>query len=528
LLGWFADRTVRTKILTAVGTLAAVAIVVGVVGIRSLGTVSGEANRMYTQGSVPLAHLADLHNAELKARMEFFGYAMDSDPTRKAKWLAGLKQDDADIASADAAYKQTTEVDQATLTAFENAWAQYTQIRDQQMLPLAAAGKLPEMLAIQATAAQPHISDAADALDALQVLEQKVASGTAASARSDYARARTVSLAVLVIGLILAVSLGLYVARLIVTGIREMSRVIGDLAAGDLTGVATVRSGDEVGRMAASLNSATGNLREIIGAVAGSADTLAGSGTDLRQVSNRIGGSAGEASAQAGVVAAAADQVSQNVQTVSAGSGEMDASIREISQNATEAVRVAHSAVALAQEANGTVTKLGESSAEIGNVIKLITGIAAQTNLLALNATIEAARAGEAGKGFAVVASEVKELAQETAKATEDISQRIGTIQSDSAAAASAITEITEVINQINQFQVTISSAVEEQTATTAEMSRNVAQAASAAGEIASNINSVATAAQATTHGVDESRSSVEHLATLATDLKQLVGRFRY
>src|SRR3712207_4671236 len=168
----------------------------------------------------------------------------------------------------------------------------------------------------------------------------------------------------------------------------------------------------------------------------------------------------------------------------------MGASINEIAQNAAEAARVAGTAVQAAEETTRTVSKLGVSSQEIGEVVKTITSIAEQTNLLALNATIEAARAGEAGKGFAVVANEVKELAQETAKATEDIARRVDAIQADTAGATTAISGIAGIISQINDFQLTIASAVEEQGATTAEMNRSVSEAATGSGEIAGSIRS--------------------------------------
>jgi methyl-accepting chemotaxis protein len=201
----------------------------------------------------------------------------------------------------------------------------------------------------------------------------------------------------------------------------------------------------------------------------------------------------------------------------------MSASIREIARNAADAAKVAREAVDLAASTNATVTKLGDSSTEVGNVIKVITSIAQQTKLLALNATIEAARAGEAGKGFAVVANEVKELAKETAKATEDISQRIEAIQADSRGAVAAIGKISTTINQINDIQNTIASAVEEQTATTNEMSRNVAEGAKGSNEISRNIAGVATAARDTTAGAAKALESARVLTVMATELEKLV-----
>ncbi len=264
--------------------------------------------------------------------------------------------------------------------------------------------------------------------------------------------------------------------------------------------------------------------RSISGSVGRSASAVAGSASDMGLVSDQMSRSAEETAVQADVVSAAAAQVSDSVQTVASAVEEMSVSVREIAQNAGEASRVAGQAVEVAEITNATVSKLGVSSAEIGEVIAVITSIAEQTNLLALNATIEAARAGEAGKGFAVVANEVKELAKETAKATDDISGKIAAIQSDTGGAVEAIGRISSIIAQISDIQNTIATAVEEQNSTTNEIARNVSEAARGSSEIAENIGSVAGAARATTEGAAAIQDASAALGSIADELQSLVG----
>ncbi|MCM4080364.1 methyl-accepting chemotaxis protein [Paractinoplanes hotanensis] len=332
-----------------------------------------------------------------------------------------------------------------------------------------------------------------------------------------------------VVGLLLALiggTIAVVLARRISRRLAGLTGGLSRLAKRDLTVAVPVSGSDEIAVAGAELNSAVAELRAVMADVTAASHDVAGTAQRVASTGGELAGSAETAASRAGTVNIAAEGVSQVVQTVAAGAEEMGASISEISSNAQDAARAGRDGVGLAAAAADVISELRVSTTKIADVVRLIAGIAEQTNLLALNATIEAARAGETGKGFAVVATEVKELAQETARATEDVTERVAAIESDTSRAVTAIEAITARIAQVNDYQTAIAAAVEEQAATTAEMARNISEVASGSRDIASGIGAVTGAVDGTRHSVSVSHQAADELSTTARRLTGLVDRF--
>jgi methyl-accepting chemotaxis protein len=349
---------------------------------------------------------------------------------------------------------------------------------------------------------------------------------SAAGAKAAAARSERLMLMLLAGGIVAAVVLGLVAAREISRPLRRTVEVLKLVAGGDLTHQLDVTSGDEVGQMGEALNRTMALLRSTMRSIGDNVTTLASASDELAVVSSSMSESAALTSSQAVAAASSAEQVSASVQTVAVAAEELGASIREVAQHALAAATIAESGAAEARGANSTVAELSGSSAQIEQVVQLITAIAGRTHLLALNATIEAARAGEAGLGFAVVAREVKQLAQQTADATGDVSRAVLQIQGGSDNAAGAIVRIGEVIETVNENQGTIATAMEEQTATTSEISANALYAADGSTQIARSISAVADAAATTTSGAMQTQDSAAELSRMASELRILVGQF--
>ncbi|GAA1806771.1 methyl-accepting chemotaxis protein [Planosporangium flavigriseum] len=370
-----------------------------------------------------------------------------------------------------------------------------------------------------------------------KVLDATVKLTESVAKRSDAAQARATSMAVqsrtiMIAGCALALLLALVLALVITASVVEPVRQVADglrrLGDRDLSTALDDSGADEVAEMANAFNNATAAMREALTGVGERAAALTDASGELSTVSGRMDAQATTASDQASMAASAAEQVSGQVSTVASAAEEMTVSIEEIARSTATAVSVAASAVNSAEATKGAVDELSAASLEIGQIVKTITSIAEQTNLLALNATIEAARAGDAGKGFAVVASEVKDLAQETARASEDIIGKIDAIQVTTQRAGEAIGQITEVVSRIAEIQQTVAAAVEEQSATTGEINRNVSELATGSQQIADNIVGVAGTAQATSSDAAATQKAAADLAAMATTLQQLVSSFRY
>jgi methyl-accepting chemotaxis protein len=318
------------------------------------------------------------------------------------------------------------------------------------------------------------------------------------------------------------------VTRSIVDPLRRVSHVTDGLAARDLTRTAHLNRKDEFGRMANGLDAAMVAMRETMTELVDTAKALTLAAAELSRVSGNLTAGAADAAVKAATAVEATSQVNAGVQTAATGAEEMTAAINEIATSASRAAGVAEDSMRVAGEATQSILELEAASAEIGGIVRLITGIAEQTNLLALNATIEAARAGEAGKGFAVVANEVKDLAHATSKATSDITSRIQALQHSNQAVAAGVARIQDVISEINEFNITVASAVEEQSATTQVMTMAIADAARGSAEVAMVVSAVAEVSEATSDSARASLDASEHLGEFAAKLNGLVGSFRY
>jgi methyl-accepting chemotaxis protein len=517
---WLANRKTRSKVLLAVSAMALTALLTGGLAVSRMAAMNREVTEIRAHNVEDLLLLSDIRGAQsLINHNAALGLSAPTDPNVQAEAAQGTAAAIKELNTVLAAYlrQPISAQSRRKIAEFSGLWKQFTGA-----MAAIQQGKPPT---IDFNVVVPAMERA---VDELSRIEAEDVDAKVAVAHTHYATARLQVLLALIAGLLAAAGLALLISASMTRRLRPVVDAMDAMATGDLSRTVAVHGKDEIGTMAGAVNRATAGVRDTVAALARSAELVSRSAGQLDQVTAGVAGSVRAVSERSHAADRTASQVSGNVQTVAAASGELSESIREIARNANDGAQVAAHAVTVVATTNDTVSKLGQSSAEIGNVIKVITSIAEQTNLLALNATIEAARAGAAGKGFAVVAGEVKELAQETARATEDIAARVRAIQSDTGSAVTAIDEISTIIDRISNYQMSIASAVDEQTATTGEMSRNVGEAAEGASTIATTIADVAAAVEQTDRNVAAGRQATGELTNLSTELRQLVARFSY
>ncbi|BCJ45011.1 methyl-accepting chemotaxis protein [Actinoplanes ianthinogenes] len=519
--------------VTIVGRL----VVMGVAGLVSVGLVTGFAVRNASDQSAANKEIAVVSQA------------------MSDQWNADMMHDAlrADVMSAlyatNAAMRETLAVDEvadhgttmlemydaAAGNAPASLRADYAAIRP------SVQGYIKAATDMVATAAGDHRAAATGLSDFLAVysdLEEKLGSldermsgevkaAAARGAEASSSSNRFIVFAALLAALITATACALTV-RAVRRPLRGMLESLRALARRDLTVRAPVVNRDELGAMAAALNEATSVLQNTVSATADRVSVLTEASAELQMLAGTLDQSAEETSAQARNADSSAGNVSGSVTDMLTATEQLSASIREIAKQTSSATETTNEATASANRTAEAVARLSEASREVGAIVQMITNIAEQTNLLALNATIEAARAGEMGKGFAVVATEVKDLAQETAQATADITTKISAIQEMTTGTAEAIQAIAEVISRIDDGQRTIAVAVEEQSATTDELARNVGAVSAAADEISGTVSHITTSSANTAEGANTTRHSAELVSGAATEIRTLIGEFRY
>jgi methyl-accepting chemotaxis protein len=534
-------------------------------GLLIIATITGIIGTIITTAS--LNHIAEVNTPEIAASMAanrdidnvyiaMAGLCIAKSTESKMQFRQEIdKTRESYKAEIDALEKlETSDEGRTAIANFKKVIAEAKEVNNR-VIELSLAGKDNEAAAAYQNEGMKHAKDLDSAGDIIVTCNEKRIAIRAAEARASQTISLLIFISISILSGFVCILLGSVITRSITKPLSIGINFADNLSQGDLTQRLAIEQDDEVGKLAKSLNKMAENLRGRMKDISTSSSTLSVSSEDLSAISTQLSANAEAMTAQSNTAASATEQANANVNNISSAAEEMSsgvstvataieemsASLSEVSKNCQQESQIAASANNQAKSTHDLMDRLGVSSKEIGKVIEVINDIADQTNLLALNATIEAASAGDAGKGFAVVANEVKELAKQTAQATEQISKQIEEMQASTGSAVTAIEEITKIIEQINSISYTIVSSVEEQTATVNEIAKNVGGASLAATEIAKNvgesakglsdvsinIQGVSKSAIDTAGGIQNIKRSSQDLARLAGNFQKIVAQFK-
>ncbi len=549
--------TIKTTLIGIVSALVMLIAVQAYTAISKSADINTKAEDLASNWLPSIRVLGDIKFLTTRSRLFTSRLLLTTDPEQRRQLDSQTTSLEAALAKDFAVYQKllTSPEEQRMWESFQEKWAIYLK-NQKQVTDLGAAGKATEAVSLFNTTGLSAFNDAMNVIERAVALNDAGADTAVGGARDAYASAKTGITTIAAIALLLGLGAAFVVIFRITKPLQRMNDTMTVIAGGDLDqSIAYADRRDEIGDMAKALQVFKDNglrvrrmeaeqkdteLRtaaqrksdmlklasDFEAAVGEIIETVSSASTELEASASTLTATADHAQQLTTAVAAASEQASTNVQSVASATEEMASSVHEISRQVQESADIAGQAVDQARSTNDRVAELAQAAARIGDVVELINTIAGQTNLLALNATIEAARAGDAGRGFAVVAAEVKALAEQTAKATGEISQQIGSIQDATQQSVSAIKQIGDTIGRMSEIASTIASAVEEQGAATQEISRNVQQAAQGTMEVSANITDVQRGASETGSASSQVLSAAQSLSQDSNRLKQEVGRF--
>ena len=548
-------RSFKARLTTMVGVLAAVMLVIGVVGLAGMSEVNQRAKSIYEDRSVPLAQLFEINDRMKDNSLVMLRTGIEGRNRRDLAEVQG-----AITANIERINKLWSDYMSTYLTPEEKSVAEsftpkriaYVDHGLKPALAMLANGKYDELNVHMTGKAADLFQAAKSDMDRLVSIQVKEAKFEYDAAESIFFIAKVAAIAALCLGLLLAAWFSVATVRAIARPLGRLNDIMSKIAQGVFNSRVNVERDDEVGVALRNLQALQAKLGfdreaqrdmetraaaqrqadmhrlagEFEAAVGNIIETVASAATELEASAGTLTSTAESTQQLSIAVAAASEEASTNVQSVASATEEMSSSVTEISHRVQDSARMAAEAVNQARQTNDRVSELSRAAARIGDVVELINSIAGQTNLLALNATIEAARAGDAGRGFAVVASEVKALAEQTAKATGEISQQITGIQVATQESVVAIGAIGETIGRLSEISAAVAAAVEEQGAATQEISRNVQQAAQGTQDVSSNITDVQRGASETGSASSQVLSSAQSLSIESNRLKTEVDKF--